>query len=78
MNIKQKLALLAVTAGTTSAAFAGKVAEAITGNEAVTGASADLYTIGGVVVGIVVVTAWLWLIPRRGYSVNHNLLSKAG
>ena len=36
MNIKQKLALLAVTAGTTSAAFAGKVAEAITGNEAVT------------------------------------------
>lgn len=55
MNIKQKLALLAATAGTTSAAFAGKMAEAVTGNEAVTGATADLYTIGGVVVGIVVV-----------------------
>lgn len=55
MNIKQKLALLAATAGTTSAAFAGKVAEAITGNETVTGASADLYAVGGVVVGIVVV-----------------------
>ncbi|WP_197722315.1 DUF58 domain-containing protein [Actinomyces viscosus] len=27
-----------------------------------------------IVVGIVVVTAWLWLIPRGGYSVNHNLL----
>ena len=27
-----------------------------------------------VVVGIIVVSAWLWLIPRRGYSVNHNLL----
>ena len=26
------------------------------------------------VVGIVVVTAWLWLIPRGGYSVSHNLL----
>lgn len=25
-------------------------------------------------VGIVAVSAWLWLIPRRGYSVNHNLL----
>ena len=25
-------------------------------------------------VGIVTVSAWLWLIPRRGYSVNHNLL----
>ena len=55
MNIKQKLALSAVTVGTTSAAFAGKVAEAITSNEGVTGATADLYTIGGVVVGIVVV-----------------------
>lgn len=27
-----------------------------------------------IVVGIVVVTAWLWLIPRGGYSVNHDLL----
>lgn len=27
-----------------------------------------------IVVGIVVVSAWLWLIPRGGYSVNHNLL----
>lgn len=70
MSIKQKLALLAATAGTTSAAFAGKVAEAITGNEAVTGASADLYTIGGVVVGIVVVG----VVFRAGLK----LFSKAG
>ena len=27
-----------------------------------------------IVVGIVVASAWLWLIPRGGYSVNHNLL----
>ncbi|WP_178388165.1 DUF58 domain-containing protein [Actinomyces naeslundii] len=27
-----------------------------------------------IVVGIVVVTAWLWLISRGGYSVNHDLL----
>ena len=26
------------------------------------------------VVGVVVVSAWLWLIPRGGYSVNHSLL----
>ena len=26
------------------------------------------------VVGIIAVSAWLWLIPRRGYSVSHNLL----
>ena len=26
------------------------------------------------VVGVVVVSAWLWLIPRGGYSVNHDLL----
>ena len=25
-------------------------------------------------VGIVVVSAWLWLIPRAGYSVHHDLL----
>lgn len=70
MNIKQKLALLAVTAGTASAASAGKVAEAITSNEGVTGATADLYTIGGVVVGIVVVG----VVFRAGLK----LFSKAG
>ena len=54
-NTSQKLALLATSVAVAAPAFAGKVAEAVTGNEAVSGASADLYTIGGVVVGIVVV-----------------------
>lgn len=54
-NTFQKLALLATSVAVAAPAFAGKVAEAVTSNEAVSGASADLYTIGGAVVGIVVV-----------------------
>lgn len=54
-NTFQKLALLATSVAVAAPAFAGKVADAVTNNEAVSGASADLYTIGGAVVGIVVV-----------------------
>ena len=54
-NWKQKLAVAATTAMMAATASAGKIAEAISGNQAVTEGTADLYTIGGVVVGFVVV-----------------------
>lgn len=54
-NLKQKLAVAATTAMMAATASAGKIAEAISGNQAVTDGTADLYTIGGVVVGFVVV-----------------------
>lgn len=54
-NWKQKLAFAATTAVMAATASAGKIAEAVTGNQAVTDGTADLYTIGGVVVGFVVV-----------------------
>ena len=54
-NWKQKLAVAATTAMMAATASAGKIAEAISGNQAVTDGTADLYTIGGVVVGFVVV-----------------------
>lgn len=55
-NLKQKLAFAATIAMMAATASAGKVAEAISGNQAVTDGTADLYTIGGVVVGFVVVS----------------------
>lgn len=54
-SIKQKLALVATTATVAATAAAGKLADAVTGNQAVTDATADLYTVGGVVIGLVVV-----------------------
>lgn len=50
-----KLALMATAAAATAPAFAGKVADAITSNTTVSGATEDLFTVGGVVIGIVVV-----------------------
>ena len=44
-NWKQKLAVAATTAMMAATASAGKIAEAISGNQAVTDGTADLYTI---------------------------------
>lgn len=54
-NLKQKLALVATTATVAATASAGKIADAITSNQAITDAQGDLYTAGSTVLGWVIV-----------------------
>ena len=51
-------------------ASAGKIAEAVTGNQAVSDGVSDLYVIGGVVVGFIVV--------RVVFGAGMKLFSKGG
>ena len=69
-NWKQKLAFAATTAMLAATASAGKIAEAVTGNQAVSDGVSDLYVIGGVVVGFIVV--------RVVFGAGMKLFSKGG